>query len=84
IDGIVKHPIPEVDLVGFGGSSIDFKVRYWTRPQAVHVRRIQSEVILRLKQACDEAGIVIPYPIRTVHMFDQREFQESTPLDAPR
>lgn len=80
VEGIVSHPAPEVDLVGFGGSSIDLKVRYWTRPQKVHVRRIQSEVVVKLKQACDKAEITIPYPIRTVHMFDQRDFDESVPV----
>lgn len=78
IEGIVSIPAPEVDLVSFGDSSINLKVRYWTLPQMAHVRRIQSEVILALKAACDTASITIPYPIRTVHWFDQAQFDEST------
>ncbi len=79
-EGVLSEPAPEVDVVGFGDSSIDFKVRYWTTPQMAVVRRIQTQVAMALKVACDEAGISIPYPIRTVHLFDQTQFDESQRL----
>ena len=50
---------------------------YWTTPQMAEVRRIQSRVAIALKAACDEAEIVIPYPIRTVHFYDREQFNES-------
>ncbi|MBD1917873.1 MULTISPECIES: mechanosensitive ion channel family protein [Cyanophyceae] len=80
-DGVLSDPAPEVDVVGFGDSSIDFKLRYWTTPQMAEVRRIQTQLAMALKAACDEAGISIPYPIRTVHLFDQTQFSESKLLD---
>lgn len=80
MEGILNAPAPEVDVVGFGDSSIDFQVRYWTTPQIAEVRRIKSQVAIALKAACDDAGITIPYPIRTVHMFDQTQFDESERL----
>lgn len=80
MEGILSHPEPEVDVVGFGSSSIDFKVRYWTTPQIAEVRRIQSRVAIALKAACDDAGITIPYPIRTVHFYNQEQFNESKRL----
>jgi small conductance mechanosensitive channel len=80
MEGVLNSPDPEVDVVGFGESSIDFKLRYWTTPQIAEVRRIKSEVAIALKAACDDAGINIPYPIRTVHMFDQTQFNESERL----
>ena len=76
-DGVLSDPAPEVDVVGFGDSSIDFKVRYWTTPQIAEVRRVKSKMAMALKAACDQAGIAIPYPIRTVHLFDQTQFDES-------
>lgn len=79
-DGVLSDPAPEVDVVGFGESSIDFKVRYWTTPQIAEVRRVKSQVAIALKTACDEAEISIPYPIRTVHLFDQAQFSESQRL----
>ncbi|MBW4518674.1 MAG: mechanosensitive ion channel family protein [Scytolyngbya sp. HA4215-MV1] len=71
IEGIMPKPAAEVDVIGFGESSIGFVVRYWTLPQKAHVRRIQSQVVLALKQACDQAGFNIPFPIRTLHFPNQ-------------
>ncbi|MEM9534604.1 MAG: mechanosensitive ion channel family protein [Cyanobacteria bacterium P01_E01_bin.45] len=84
VDGVLGNPIPEVDVVGFGDSSIDFKVRYWTKPQKVHVRRTLSAVSIALKNACDDAKITIPYPIRTLHYFDQQHFDESVSKNESR
>lgn len=76
VEGVASNPAVEVDITGFGDSSIDFVVRYWTRPQMLHVRQTQTRVMLALKQACDEADFNIPYPIRTVYMFDQEKFSD--------
>lgn len=67
IEGVLAEPKPEVDGIGFGESSIDFVVRYWTLPQKIHVRRTRTKVIIALKEACDRAGINIPFPIRTLY-----------------
>ncbi len=52
---------------GFGDSSIDFVVRFWigfsAQPQFLAAR---SEAIVALKKALDEAGLTIPFPIRTL------------------
>lgn len=51
----------------FGGSSIDFKVRFWIDfSRQTDFLHAQSEAIMRLKTAFDEAGITIPFPIRTL------------------
>ena len=75
------HPNPaiEVDVVGFGDSAIDLVVRYWTSPDQSSVRRLRTKVMLALKQACDDANINIPYPIRTVYHFDQEKFDDNKP-----
>ncbi|MGB7413722.1 MAG: mechanosensitive ion channel family protein [Thermosynechococcaceae cyanobacterium] len=78
IDGIQLDPQPEVDIVGFGDSSIDLVVRYWTAPQIAQVRRIKTRVMVALKQACDRSDISIPYPIRTVYLFNQEKFDDHT------
>jgi small conductance mechanosensitive channel len=52
---------------GFGDSSIDFTLRFWIaferQPDFLSAR---SEAIISLKKAFDEAGITIPFPIRTL------------------
>ncbi|MEB3357558.1 MAG: mechanosensitive ion channel family protein [Synechococcales bacterium] len=79
VEGVLSQPSVEIDIVGFGDSAIDFIVRYWTRPEKVHVRQIQSRVMVALKQACDEAEFNIPYPIRSVYYFDQEKFNDHYP-----
>ena len=51
----------------FGDSSVNFVLRYWIafRGQADFLTA-QSEGIIALKKAFDEAGITIPFPIRTL------------------
>lgn len=77
VDGVLAKPAAEVDVVGFGDSSIDLMVRYWTLPPKVEVRRTKTNVMIALKEACDRAGISIPYPIRTVYFYDQQRFKEA-------
>jgi small-conductance mechanosensitive channel len=51
---------------GFGSSSIDIEVAWWTGPEPVDVRRSRGEVVTAIKSALDEAGIEIPFPYRTL------------------
>ncbi|WP_420391578.1 mechanosensitive ion channel family protein [Acuticoccus sp.] len=59
---------------GFGASSIDFEVTWWTGSTPVDVRRSRDEVVAAVKRALNEAGIEIPFPYRTL------TFKEPLPL----
>ncbi|MEL7071279.1 MAG: mechanosensitive ion channel family protein [Cyanobacteria bacterium J06581_3] len=76
IEEIRSTPAVEVDIVSFGDSSIDLMVRYWTNSEQKSVRRVKTQVMMALKQACDAADISIPYPIRTVYHFDQEKYND--------
>ena len=80
VEGVLSEPAPEVDGLAFGESSIDFVVRYWTLPQKIHVRRTRTKVMVALKEACDEAGINIPYPIRTLYYYNQEQFKDNSAI----
>jgi small-conductance mechanosensitive channel len=80
VEGVLAAPTPEVDIVSFGDSAIDFVVRYWTRPQIAVVRRTRTRVMVALKAACDQAEFNIPYPIRTTYFFDQTQFDDHYPV----
>ncbi|MGF1457459.1 MAG: mechanosensitive ion channel family protein [Leptolyngbyaceae cyanobacterium] len=82
VDGVLSEPQVEIDIVEFGGSSINFVVRYWTRPPQAIVRRIKTQVIMALKAECDRVDFNIPYPIRTVYHFDQQRFHDAAPVRA--
>jgi small-conductance mechanosensitive channel len=79
VEGVLDSPAPEIDLVAFGDSSIDFIVRYWTLPQQKQVRHVQTRAILSIKQAFDQADINIPYPIRTLYYYNQDKYNDYMP-----
>ena len=57
----------ELYFTTFGGSSIDFILRFWVDAQAnLTALEVKSEAIVALKKAFDENDINIPYPIRTI------------------
>ncbi len=81
IEGVLSDPAPEIDLVNFNDSSIDFLVRYWTAAEQKDVRRIQTKAILAIKKALDDADISIPYPIRTLYFYDQDKYSDYLPAN---
>ncbi|MEO0456960.1 MAG: mechanosensitive ion channel family protein [Cyanobacteria bacterium P01_A01_bin.114] len=83
VDEVRTNPSPEVDVVEFADSSINLVVRYWTQAEQKCVRRIRTQVMIAIKQACDQADINIPYPIRTLYFYNQDEFSDFQPQDRP-
>jgi small conductance mechanosensitive channel len=73
VSGVMSEPQPEIDVVDFADSSIDFIVRYWTSPQQKQLRQVQTKAMMAIKQALDTANISIPYPIRTLYYCDQEK-----------
>ena len=66
---VLKEPAPpDVNYRGFGGSSIDFNVYYWHNNLEYRPRVAIDAGVRAIKKAFDEAGIEIPFPIRTVHL----------------
>jgi small-conductance mechanosensitive channel len=66
VEGVLDHPEPEVLLTELGESSVNFEVRYWTRPDIRSVRRTQDRVLAAAKRGIQDAGMTIPWPIRTL------------------
>ncbi len=79
VEEVLTHPVPEVDVVGFNDSSMDFVVRVWSKPRRPDIRHTQTQVMIALKAACDRENLTIPYPIRTVYTFDQEKFKDFSP-----
>lgn len=57
---------PQVFPDGFGSSSIDIEVSWWTDPKPYDIRKSRGEVVTAIKKALDNAGIEIPFPYRTL------------------
>jgi small conductance mechanosensitive channel len=65
VEGVLDHPEPEVLLTELGESSVNFEVRYWTRPDIRTVQRTQDRVLAAVKRGIQDAGLT-PWPIRTL------------------
>lgn len=66
VEGVLDFPAPEVLLTELADSSVNFEVRYWTKPDIRSVRHVQDRVLSAAKRGIQEAGITIPWPIRTL------------------
>ncbi len=64
---VLEHPEPSVLLRGFGESSLNFELRFWTY-RFDGFARVQSEVTREILDALLEAGITIPFPQRDLHL----------------
>lgn len=63
----------EVLAYRFGESSVDLKVRYWIRmPGEIGFYEARHRGVMAIHEAFNDAGIVIPFPIRTLEFGDSR------------
>lgn len=79
VEGVLNSKPAEIDLVGFGDSSIDLIVRYWTNSRQPQVRQVQTQAIIAIKEALDTANIGIPYPIRSLYFYNQDKYNDDMP-----
>jgi small-conductance mechanosensitive channel len=64
---VLKHPEPDALFKGFGESSLDFSLRFWTASFDEWIR-VGSEVTVAVNNAIVGAGIEIPFPQRDLHV----------------
>ena len=81
VDGVLPEPEPVVLMVGLGDSSVDYAVRFWTVADMPTVVRVRSAVLSACKTAIEDAGMTIPWPIRTL-AADKTPLQVAAP-DVP-
>ena len=73
---VLKSPAPIVLFTEFGDNSLNFEVHFWITMRKIMDRRmIESDVRYRIDNLFNDAGIVIAFPQRDVHL-DTRQ-----PLD---
>jgi small-conductance mechanosensitive channel len=69
IDKVIESPEPFVVFNDFGDNALIFEVYFWIRIQRIIERRIiESSVRFRIDDLFREAGIVIAFPQRDVHL----------------
>ncbi|MEW6282652.1 MAG: mechanosensitive ion channel domain-containing protein, partial [Candidatus Eremiobacterota bacterium] len=74
---IQPDPSPQALFLSFGESSLNFQLQAWTENYE-RWTGIKSELMVEVNRALGEAGIVIPFPQRTLHL----ENWPTNPMDS--
>lgn len=69
IERVVSLPAPQCHIVGFGDSSIDFKLRFWIKDPSGGLTNVRGDTYLALWDAFQEHNIEIPFPRRDVTLL---------------
>ena len=95
VDGVelvLADPPPVVLLRQLGDSSVDFAIRFWLDVEVTVLPVVEDAVLRACKTAVDEAGMTIPWPIRTLAADKgplevrplRRPIEEETPSEEQR
>lgn len=75
---VLDTPEPDAFVIDFNDSSIDIQLFWWiSSPYQKDVIFSRGEVLRKAKRALDEAGITIPFPIRTLDFGLARRHPDS-------
>jgi potassium efflux system protein len=73
VEGVHENPKPYVIFSSFGDNALSFTIYFWTNADSR--LSVSSEVRHRIGETLDEAGIVIAFPQRDVHLDSTRPIQ---------
>jgi len=77
-DNVMKKPAPVILFRGFGDSSLDFRVMFWTHFDEGLTTK--SKVGIAIDNAFKQAGITIPFPQRDLHIYPTKADGQATEL----
>ena len=70
LEGVLDDPAPMVLVQGIGDSNVVIAVYGWVDQRQYSFLKVRSEAIRAVKQAFDDAGIVMPEPIYQLRLVD--------------
>jgi small-conductance mechanosensitive channel len=66
---VLETPEPVVLFKDFGDSALEFEVHFWIHMQKLMDKRaLESDIRFRIESLCREAGLLIAFPQRDVHL----------------
>jgi small-conductance mechanosensitive channel len=65
---VLADPAPTTRLMAFGDSGIELELRVWIQDPEAGMGSVRSDINLAIWRAFKDAGIVIPYPQRDLHI----------------
>jgi small-conductance mechanosensitive channel len=73
---ILEQPRPNILMMAYGESSVDFEIRIWITDPEDGISNIRSEVLKRLWVLFKDNGVEIPFPQRDINLRDNAAFRE--------
>ena len=65
---VLNDPEPRCLITEFGDNSVNLELRFWINDPSNGVGNARSEVLLSIWDRFKEAGIIIPFPQRDLHL----------------
>jgi len=65
VEKVEVQPAPSVIVTGFLENAVELKVRFWVQSRGGWIQT-RTEIIRKVKEAFDQNGVTIPFPIRTI------------------
>jgi small-conductance mechanosensitive channel len=81
---VAQDPAPGVSFEDFASDALVFSVSFWLSLQTASKGRIESDLRFRIDELFNEAGIVIAYPQRDVHLNMMRPLEVRLAPEASR
>ena len=72
IDGVMRDPAPFCLVRELGDSNVLLRVYGWVDQTEHDYSRVRSEAVRQLKEAFDDADIVMPEPIYNIKLLDRK------------
>lgn len=73
IDGVLKDPAPDVLTWDLAGSSVNLRIRWWSKPVRGEVVDLRDKVLRAVAEALSANGIDLPFPTQQILFHDQTE-----------
>jgi len=73
VEGVSKEPPVEVIPWGLNDSTVDLKVRWWSKSSRLDQVHVKGRVILAVAKAAKAHGVDLPFPTSVVLFHDQTE-----------
>lgn len=81
VPGVLEKPSPDVYVLAFADSSINYELRVWIEDIAQRPR-IGSDIRSRVWEEFGKRGITIPFPMRTIEMAPRARKAAARPASA--
>lgn len=72
-DGVLAKPRSEVFVWDLAGSTVNLRIRWWSRPDRPTVVALRDRVLGEVRERLPAAGIDLAYPTQVVLFHDQTE-----------